>query len=84
MPACEVPARQINRPSVDLLGAIGGGVEAEASRSQRSTSTSTQPLGLRCQRREAISAYTETHAQNTPAGTTFRKKLTRPIASTHL
>ena len=84
MPARKVHARQIKRPSVDLLGAIGGEMEAEASRSQRSTSTSTQPLGLRCQRREAISAYTETRAQSTPAGTTFRKKLTGPTVSTHL
>ena len=74
MPARKVHAKQIRRPSVDLLGAIGGEMEAEASRSQHSTSTSTQPLGLRCQRREAISACMETCAQNTPTGTTFGKK----------
>ena len=70
MPARKVHAKQIRRPSVDLLGAIGGEMEAEASRSRHSTSTSTQPLGLRCQRREAISACTETRAQNTETGTT--------------
>ena len=76
MPARKVHARQNKRPSVDLLGAIGGEVEAEASRSQRSTSTSTLPLGLRCQPREAISACTETRAQNTPTGTTLRQQKT--------
>ena len=74
MPARKVHAKQIRRPSVDLLGAIGGEMEAEASRSRHSTSTSTQPLGLRCQRREAISACTETRAQNTETGTTPEQK----------
>ena len=32
-------ARQIKRPSVDLLGAIGGTAEAEASQSRHSTTT---------------------------------------------
>ena len=61
--ARKVHAGQIKRPAVDLLSAIGGEPEVEASQSQRSTSSSTQPLGLRCQRPEAISAATGTRAQ---------------------